>query len=488
MKKSTVIEILRTFSKDELATFGEFTMSPYHNKRSNVTKLYKILRKLAPDFPADKIVKEELWNKVFPGKTYNYGIMKNLIHELNKLTVKFLEFEMYSIKPFERDLNQMDGFKLKNLKSQFIKKATETRKKLETSPLDHLSHYYGYMIYCSEMSYLDYNFLFDSKEKDYHSGVNRSLNLFYCTNQLYHNVNNVQYAHNSSALIDEQTHLKTLKLYKDSSFNDPFADILFYSYIAVTNIGDKESYEKLKSVFFENYNKCSKSIQCDLVTTMINFCSNSAHAGSGEFIKDVFIYVKLLIEDGLYKSLNVGWMDQYLFVQAVMAACRAGKFDWAEKFIEEHNHELIEDVREQYTNYAYITLNLRRGKFEEALRYISKCKNVDDGDKLNIKVFEFNAYYELGYYDELKALADSANHMLRNDKFFSHKEKANYKLYVTAISRLMDYKCKVGSRYKDPDFLPDLINFINENKMRNKQWLLQKIDELKSKEKKTQGE
>jgi len=162
-----------------------------------------------------------------------------------------------------------------------------------------------------------------------------------------------------------------------------------------------------------------------------------------------------------------------------MCACRAGEFDWAEKFIEEHNHELIEGVREQYTNYAYITLNLRRGRFEDALHYISKCRNVDDGDKLNIKVFEFNAYYELGYYDELKALADSANHMLRNDKFFSKKEKANYKLYVTAISKLMDYKCGVGNRQKDPGFLPNLIGFINENQMRNKQWLLQKIEELK---------
>jgi hypothetical protein len=488
MEKSTVVEFLRTFSKEELARFGDFALSPYHNKKSNVTKLYNILRKLAPDFPSDKIVKEELWKKLFPGKTYNYGIMKNLIHELNKLAVKFLELETYSQKQFDSDLNQLEGYKLKNLKSQFIKKAAETRKKLSVRPLDILSHYYNYMIYCSEMSYLDYNFLFDSKEKDYHSGVNNSLMLFYCTNQLYHNINNIQYTHNSSALLDKETHLRALKLYEDFPLKDPFADILYSSYIAMTTPGDKESYEKLKEVFFENYSKCSKGIQCDLATTMINFCRNSAQIGSAEFVKEEFTYIKLLIEDGLYRSLTVGWMDQYLFVQSVMSACRSGKFDWAEKFIEEHKHELIEEVREQYTNYAYITLNLRRGRFEDALYYISKCRNVDDGDKLNIKVFEFNAYYELGYYDELKALADSANHMLRNDKFFSKSEKANYKLYVTAISRLMDYKCKVGSRYKSPDFLPNLISFINENQMRNKQWLLQKIDELKSKEKEAQGE
>ena len=479
MEKSTVIEILRTFSKEELSGFSDFVSSPYFNKRSNITKLYKAVKKHSPEFPVEKITKEELWKSLFPGKKYNYGIMKNLIHELNKLVVKFIELKIYSQKLFERDLNQLDGYKLRNLKSQFIKKTAETRKKLKVRPLDILSHYYSYMIYCSEMSYLDYNFLFDSKEKDYHSGVSNSLMLFYCTNQLYHNINNIQYSHNSSALMDKETHLRTLKLYEDFPLKDPFADILYSSYFAMTNPGDKRAYEKLKEIFFENYSKCSKSIQCDLASSMINFCRNSAQIGSADFIKEEFTYIKLLIEDGLYKSLTVGWMDQYLFMQSVMSACRSGKFNWAENFIEEHKHELLEEIREQYTNYAYITLNLRRGKFKEALGYISKCRNVDAMDKLNIKTFEFNAYYELGYYDELKALADTTNHMLRNDKFFSKAEKENYKLYVKTISQLMDYKCKTGKRNNNPGYLEDLISFINSNKMRNKQWLLQKIDELK---------
>ena len=479
MEKSTLVEILRTFSKNELTSLGDLAASPYFNKKTNVLKLCKALNKFAPEFPAEKVTKEEMWKHVYPGKKYNYGIMKNLIYDLNKLVVKFLELEMYSKKTFDNDLNLLDGYRLKNLKSLFIKKAAETRKKLQARPQDNLSHYYSYMIYCSEMSYLDYDFLFRSGETDYHSGINRSLLLFYITNQLYHNTNSIQYAANSSAVIDKDVHENTLKMYEDSPFKDTYTDLLQLSYKALAGDSSKEAYDKLKIVFFENYRNCAKYIQYDLITSIINFCRNNAQIGSAEFVKEEFIYIKLMIEEKIYENSTIGWIDQYLFVQSVMCACRAGEFDWAEKFIEEHNHELIDGVREQYTNYAYITLNLRRGRFEDALHYISKCRNVDDGDKLNIKVFEFNAYYELGYYDELKALADSANHMLRNDKFFSKKEKANYKLYVTAISKLMDYKCGVGNRQKDPGFLPNLIGFINENQMRNKQWLLQKIEELK---------
>ncbi|MEO8514345.1 MAG: hypothetical protein ABI543_12340 [Ignavibacteria bacterium] len=480
MEKSTLVEILRTFSKEELASFGDLTSSPYYNKKTNVTKLYRALKKFAPDFSPEKITKEEMWKQIFPGKEYNYGIMKNLIYELNRLAVKFIELETAAKKTFENDLNQMHGYRSKNLKSLFIKKLAESRKNLDSQLINNQTHYYRYMQDYEEMSYLDYDFLFSSGKTDYHSGINKSLILFYCTNQLFHNINSIQYAYNSSAGIDKETHEKTLRVYDDTPHKDPYTDILYASYLAMSGSGDSESYEKLKTVFFENYDKCAKNIQYELAANMINFCRNNAQRGIAEFVKDEFIYVKLVIEDRLYKSTSVGWIDQYMFMHCVMSACRAGRFDWAKKFIEEHNHELIEAVREQYTNYAFITLNLRQSRFDDALHYISKCRNVDDGDKLNIKVFEFNAYYELGYYDELKALADSANHMLRSDKFFSKEEKAGYKMYVTAISRLMDYKCKVGKRQMNENFLEEVVSFINENKMRNKQWLLQKAEELKS--------
>jgi hypothetical protein len=38
----------------------------------------------------------------------------------------------------------------------------------------------------------------------------------------------------------------------------------------------------------------------------------------------------------------------------------------------------------------------------------------------------------------------------------------------------------VGKRQKNENFLDEVVSFINENKMRNKLWLLQKAEELRS--------
>lgn len=480
MEKSTLIEILRTFSAAELAAFGDFTASPYFNKKSNVARLYEVIKKSAPAFHPEKTAKEEVWKKIFPGKKYNYGIMKNLIFDLNKLAVKFLELESYSQKEFEPDLNQLDSFRHKNLKQQFIKKRADMRKNLRDRPLDNQLYLYKYMLHSSEMSYLDYDLLFDSSDTDYHSGVNDSLLLYYCTNQLYHSINNLQYAHNRNAAVNENIHQKALELYNGSGKQDPYTEILKYLYIAMSGGGSPEDYENLKRTFFANYKRCSLAVQFDLATGMINFCRNNAQKGSSDFIKDEFLYIRILIDDGLYRNTRVSWIDQYLFMQAVMAACRAGEFEWAQRFINEHSGELLDSVREQYTNMANITLNLRRRKFKEALQYISRIKNVDKGDKLNIKVFEFNAYYELDHYDELKALADTTHHLLRNDRLFSEEEKEHYREYVKAITWLMEYKCGSEKNKGSKKLLQKTEEFIKGRKIRNKLWLLQKVEELKN--------
>lgn len=479
MEKSTVIEIIRTFSKEELARFGDFVSSPYFNKKSNVAKLYTVVRKFAPGFPPENIKKEEVWKKIFPGKKYNYGIMKNLIHELNKLTLIFLELEKHFTKNFEIDLNLLEQYKLRQLKPLFLKKMKETKTRVKTSKTDNFTFCYSYFAEYAKMTYLDYEYFIKAKEPEPFLELNKSLNLHYFTGMLYHNTNNLQLAFNRQAAYDQSMHENMLRMYENSPYKNIYTDCLYLNYKCLSSLDDAESYYKFKDLFFKNRHLFAETVQYDLVVGLLNFCRNNASRGNKIYQADEFVYIKIMIEDNLYKSTSYGWMDQYLFMNAVMCSCRAGNFEWAERFIEKYSSELLDEIREQYVNYAYVTLNLRRDKFEKALYYLSKCKNVGAGDKLNIRVFEFNAYYELGYYDELMALADTTKHFLKNETVFSKDERDNYKNYVMAITKLMDYKCNVGNRRKEPGFLDSVMEFISDNRILNKAWLLKKAEELK---------
>ena len=74
MIKTSLIEILRSFSSEEIQRFKDFVSSPYHNKIKNLEKLFLIIKNYSPGFSDPGLEKEKVWRKLFQDKKYNYGI------------------------------------------------------------------------------------------------------------------------------------------------------------------------------------------------------------------------------------------------------------------------------------------------------------------------------------------------------------------------------------------------------------------------------
>jgi len=67
MLNSSLIEVLRTFSKNEISRFDEMIHSPYFNKSSTVIKFWSVIKNYSPDF--DRRVEEgNNLQKSFSGK------------------------------------------------------------------------------------------------------------------------------------------------------------------------------------------------------------------------------------------------------------------------------------------------------------------------------------------------------------------------------------------------------------------------------------
>ncbi|MBK8553991.1 MAG: hypothetical protein IPL53_24265 [Ignavibacteria bacterium] len=94
MINTILTDILKTFSKEDLKSFGDFVVSPYFNKKNTVIKLWDNIKQHYPEFKNKNLSREIVWKNLYPGKDYNYGVMKNLIYDLNQLLERFLEEEM----------------------------------------------------------------------------------------------------------------------------------------------------------------------------------------------------------------------------------------------------------------------------------------------------------------------------------------------------------------------------------------------------------
>ncbi len=101
MKNTLLIDILRTFSAEEMKKFGEMISSPYFNKQTPLIKLFDQIKIYYPEFRNEGLRKEIVYSGILPHKKYNYGSMKNLIFDLQKLAEKFITDQEIQKNKFE---------------------------------------------------------------------------------------------------------------------------------------------------------------------------------------------------------------------------------------------------------------------------------------------------------------------------------------------------------------------------------------------------
>ena len=78
MREIRLINILKTFSKEEMKLFGKFAASPYHNGGKNYMPLFNLLTKYHPDFETGRFTYENIHEKLHPGRKFNKQVMWNL--------------------------------------------------------------------------------------------------------------------------------------------------------------------------------------------------------------------------------------------------------------------------------------------------------------------------------------------------------------------------------------------------------------------------
>src|SRR5437870_8569894 len=91
MKNTKLVNILRTFTRDEMKEFEKFVASPFHNDgRSFYKPLISELKKFHPNFDSDKLTYENLYRKVKPNKKFNQQVMWNIASSTEKMAEEFI--------------------------------------------------------------------------------------------------------------------------------------------------------------------------------------------------------------------------------------------------------------------------------------------------------------------------------------------------------------------------------------------------------------
>ncbi|MBK8553976.1 MAG: hypothetical protein IPL53_24190 [Ignavibacteria bacterium] len=109
MKKSKLLTLLSSFSKEEMKNFEKFIESPYFNKERNFKPLYNILKRHHPAFDSTLFTEERIFKKLYPGKVYDRRSsvsLRVIESQLTNLAEKFLVYNGFETGKYVFEYNK----------------------------------------------------------------------------------------------------------------------------------------------------------------------------------------------------------------------------------------------------------------------------------------------------------------------------------------------------------------------------------------------
>lgn len=443
MATGKAIEVLRTFSKRELKDMSLFLASPYFNTNKALIKLYEVLRKNFTKL--DKLTEESIYNEVFPGKSYNYGIFKNLLSELYTLQCRYLAVSRL---PYKKDdsvflLKELLERRLLKHADKVIKDTKEffsgRRMAIEDYHTDFtVEEYSSFASYFRDKRWLQNLYKMEDPLRMSHKLIIHFLMrllshyLFYTTRGL--NLENVDLKGIKKIIEDLFKYLKA-----HLNYDVPNIDVLYYIMKLRESPGDIRTYYILKETLLKNIEKLSWQIMSNSFFYLSEFCEIQIEQGNDEFIKENYTMYLMQVEHRSPGS-DFGSLDAGLYEDVVRYGLASGEIAAIQKFINKHKERLPENLKEEAYNFSLAQLNFYKGNYTAASESLAKIENDDFFRKFRVRTLYLMLYYATGEWEGLYSLVTSYKAIVKNQKKLSAEEKEIHYSLINNVYYLAKFK------------------------------------------------
>lgn len=492
MQKSALMEIVNSFTAEETERFSEFLSSPYFNNNNIVTRLFDILKKNLPVTEESLLSKETVWESLYPGKSYNYGTMKNLIHELTQLSLKFICLEelentkqvgnVLTISALSsRNADKALNSKLKQIEKTFYRK---TFRDLEYV----LSDYYMEMskIFWTKWMYQKSHQLKRASEKDFLAGSATTvysflLYLFKMTN----NINVQSSDHNYSVSrnlvicflreVGPERIEKILSAVKEYSVRDHVILSVFWDMCKSQLFDpDPELYYKFKSSLTANSKIFSRQDLEDLLTCLVTTLFSLKDSEINKYSERIQIF-DIMIANKIFVSRN-RYLPVHLFVLYIWNLFNLSDFAGIELFTNKFSRYLTEDKKQNALDFSESCLLIGEKRFADALAKHLKIGFDYSAMKIYVKHMKAICYYELNDSASFMYEYDSLRNFLKSNMKVNESVKESLKHHYKMIRRM--FRMRLRFDIAEFEMLKREVAGSTANK---DSWLMRKVSELNDK-------
>lgn len=485
MLKTNFIDVIRSFSKEEIKKFADFADSPYHNSSKSVARLAELVKKYYPDFENRNFTKEKIFAKVFSSGAYNDQVMRNLMSDALQLCYDFLAAEWLSNDSTVKTRFLLHELRTRNLDALYDRNLKAAYKSIQK---DHsLDMMYFENLYKLEGEVFLNEITHNRQESVYPVVVRQGELLTYDyvsklinhiidmkVNESYYNIkDNNSFTKELFAGLDMESILKKIKISSEKEYS---VLLIFYYRALVSLNGKEEDYSKYKELYLNNTSLFNRSTNYNLITTLETFCVDNIKINSAKYRAELNEIHRKSIELNVLKRYEDGSLHLLKFWNIFINSVEINQIDWAEEFAERYYAELEPEIKEGAINFARAIILYKRKNYEKALEMLNKTKLSQFLFKLSIKTFYLRIYFEKGDFQSAGFALDSYKQFLYKNKTISDAYRNVYLNFAAIYNDLL--RTASGEKNSGKSELTSKIEAMSPN-VYNKHWLLEMIGNLK---------
>lgn len=480
MRKSKLVKVLQLLTAKEHKQLKYFLQSPYHNRNKNCLLLYELLHPFAPSFDSEKLDAPSFTKKIYTNKRSMY----TLSNELVRLVEDFLIWE---------GLKEKSGIKkyllLEKLKSKRVPKLFEGIYQTEKNGLlkkkRQMEDYHR--AYLLEMSRLEMlygtcrdrtklsnqltetvmafgkysfsghlmmdNIIFNMLRSGVTEEVGETLKELIPTAQTFSHGAEEKMIRDNDAFI--QLHLLLRQMYRSQEEGD---FILFFEFLKTNHTG---------------ISKKSKDFFNKVIT---NFCLNKIMEGDANYYRQALDAYLFAIDTGAF--MKGEYLDSIRLKNIIVVSVKSGQIKSAHDLLNKYIplvHPKFQEVTESYCRgYLYYL----QEEFDLALETLGQCIALKSLFELDAQTMLYKIYYETeeDWAFDIPVQSFIIRLSRQGDK---HPKDViqGYLNFFRVLKQVYRKKREPNYRKKKETLLAkmDSMKYISD-----KQWLLQKLEELES--------
>lgn len=469
MKKTRLIEVLRSFEKKELREFKKWLHSPVHNQREDVRQLYAYLidgKRLAKDH---LIHKEKLFTFLYPDEVYDDAKMRQVSYFFMKEMESYLVFASSRADELEYKIRLARIYNERELKREFESNLTGLDKLLDNAQyIDSTYHRFNYQKNLEESRHLatqKRQIAFEKMQE-----VSQKLDTYFLSEKLQTSLDMLTAQSIYKTEFDFGILEDILKYIEENELYElPSIGVYYFTFRSLEFKDEEGYYWKLKDLLMSNLDTFRVQKLKEFFVNLINYCVGKSNVGKKEFNRELFELYKTGIDKNIIT--HGGRISNGMFINIINNGSVLREFNWVENFIENFQSDIAVDERSGIVNLGLGILNFERKQYSEAKSFLEESNHKNILLNLLTRNFLLRTYYKLNKDTELDLLIESMGKYLMRKEIVGYARDI-YKNILSLMKKLVNlniYDSDERKKFKDQ------VAEINPMTNSMREWFLEQV-------------